>query len=141
VELTRPARGLKFWFTLQTVGTYEISRRIEYGIHLAEHAKEVLTGLNNWGIISDPQLAVINFRYVPCGISEQEINDLNNSISHLAIQDNYAGVFTTVLNNKVVLRMCSINPETTEDDIEQTITKLDEFGQRLLNNIISLSAV
>lgn len=141
IELTRPARGLKFWFTLQTVGTDEISRRIEYGIHLAKYAKEVLKGLNNWEIISDPQLAIINFRYAPSGISDQEINDLNNSISRLAIQDNYAGVFTTVLNNKVVLRMCAINPETTEDDIEQTISKLDEFAQHLLQNTMSLSAV
>ncbi|WP_250672974.1 aminotransferase class I/II-fold pyridoxal phosphate-dependent enzyme (plasmid) [Paraclostridium ghonii] len=141
IELTRPARGLKFWFTLQTVGTDELSRRIEYGIHLAEYAKEVVTGLNNWEIISEPQSAIINFRYAPTGIPEQEINDLNSGISHLALQDNYAGVFTTVLDNKVVLRMCCINPETTQDDIEQTITKLDKFAQHLLNNNISGSAV
>jgi len=134
MELTRPARGLKFWFTLQTMGSGEISRRIEWGIHLAEYAKELLGGLNNWQVVSEPQLAIINFRYVPSGFSEQEIDELNSYISQLAVQDNYTGVFTTVLNDQVVLRICSINPSTTEADIEQTVAKLDDFAKYLLSD-------
>lgn len=141
IELTRPTRGLKLWFTLQTLGTSEMSRRIEYGIHLAEYIKNTLLGFENWEIISDPKLAIINFRYAPSGMSEQDIDTLNNNISHLALQENYAGIFTTVLNGKVVLRMCAINHETTENDIKQTISKLDEFAKHLLTHNFSLSAV
>ncbi|WP_029877982.1 pyridoxal phosphate-dependent decarboxylase family protein [Paraclostridium bifermentans] len=141
IELTRPTRGLKLWFTLQTLGTSEMSRRIEYGIHLAEYIKNTLLEFENWEVISDPKLAIINFRYSPSGMSEQDIDALNNNISHLALQENYAGIFTTVLNGKVVLRMCAINHETTENDIKQTISKLDEFAKHLLTNNFSLSAV
>lgn len=141
IELTRPTRGLKLWFTLQTLGTSEMSRRIEYGIHLAEYIKSTLLEFENWEVISDPKLAIINFRYDPSGMSEQDIDALNNNISHLALQENYAGIFTTVLNGKVVLRMCAINHETTENDIKQTISKLDEFAKHLLTNNFSLSAV
>lgn len=141
IELTRPTRSLKLWFTLQTLGTKEMSRRIEHGVYLAEYAKKVLDNLDNWEIVSDPNLAIINFRYVPSGMSNQEIDDLNNKISHLALEENYAGVFTTVLNGKVVLRMCSINHETTENDIRQTISKLDKFAKNLLNNKVSSSIV
>lgn len=141
IELTRPTRGLKLWFTLQTLGTSEMSRRIEYGIHLAEYIKNTLLEFENWEVISDPKLAIINFRYTPSGMSEQDIDALNNNISHLALQENYAGIFTTVLNGKVVLRMCAINHETTENDIKQTISKLDEFAKHLLTNNFSLSAV
>lgn len=141
IELTRPTRSLKLWFTLQTLGTKEMSIRIEHGVYLAEYAKKVLDKLDNWEIVSDPNLAIINFRYVPSGMSNQEIDDLNNKISHLALEENYAGVFTTVLNGKVVLRMCSINHETTENDIRQTISKLDKFAKNLLNNKVSSSIV
>lgn len=141
IELTRPTRGLKLWFTLQTLGTSEMSRRIEYGIHLAEDIKNTLLGFENWEIISDPKLAIINFRYSPSGMSEQDIDTLNNNISHLALQENYAGIFTTVLNGKVVLRMCAINHETTENDIKETISKLNEFAKHLLTHNFSLSAV
>lgn len=137
MELTRPARGLKLWFTIQTIGTEVISKRIEFGIHLAEYTKELLLGLKNWEIISEPQLAIINFRYAPRWISQKEVDDLNKDISQLAIQDNYTGVFTTVLNDQVVLRICSINPATTEDDIEKTIKKLDNFAQQLLSDNVN----
>ena len=136
IELTRPTRSLKLWFTLQTLGTDEMSRRIEYGIHTAEYVKKILLELDNWEIISEPNLAIINFRYAPCKMTNEDINKLNNNISHLALQENYAGVFTTVLNDKVVLRMCTINPETTKDDIKQTITMLDKFAKQLSKNNI-----
>lgn len=139
MELTRPARFLKLWTTLQTLGTDEISRRIEYSINLAEYVKELLEGLDNWEIISKPSLAIINFRYAPCGISQKEKDDINNGISNLMLQSNYAGIFTTILNNKVVLRMCCINHETTKEDIKNTITKLDTFAKKLLEDMVTLA--
>ena len=51
IELTRPTRGLKLWFTLQTLGTSEMSRRIEYGIHLAEYIKDTLLGLDRKSVV------------------------------------------------------------------------------------------
>ena len=132
IELTRPTRSLKLWFTLQTLGTKEMSRRIEHGVHLAEYAKKVLNGLSNWEIVSEPSLAVINFRYIDEGLSKNEIDKLNNEISQKALKENFAGVFTTVLNEKVVLRICCINHETIELDIERTIKMLDGFAKDIL---------
>ena len=109
-----------------------MSRRIEHGVHLAEYAKKVLNGLSNWEIVSEPSLAVINFRYIDEGLSKNEIYKLNNEISQKALKENFAGVFTTVLNEKVVLRICCINHETTELDIERTINMLDGFAKDIL---------
>lgn len=131
LELTRPARGLKLWFTLQTMGTYEISKKIEHGIHLAEYVKEELLSLSDWEIISEPQLAIINFRYSPSEFPEHQLDNLNDKISKSAIKDNYAGVFTTILNGQIVLRICVINPATTREDIRQTIAKLNDFAMVL----------
>jgi len=38
-------------------------------------------------------------------------------------------VVSTVLKGRTVLRMCPINPRTTERDIEETIKKLDDFAK------------
>ncbi len=35
IELTRPARSLKLWLTLQTLGTDQISDMVTHGIDLA----------------------------------------------------------------------------------------------------------
>jgi hypothetical protein len=41
------------------------------------------------------------------------------------LQDGFALATSTVLNGRTVLRLCTINPRTTEADIEQTLDWLD----------------
>ncbi|MDQ9760146.1 aspartate aminotransferase family protein, partial [Acinetobacter baumannii] len=65
MELTRPARGLKLWLTLQVLGTDLIGSAIEHGFDLASWAEEALRELDYWEIVSPAQLAMVNFRYTP----------------------------------------------------------------------------
>ena len=51
---------------------------------------------------------------------------INQNISKKITESGFAQVFTTELCGKKVLRMCTINPETTEKDIYDTIEKLTE---------------
>lgn len=81
MELTRPARGLKLWLTLQILGTDLIGSAIEHGFQLANWAEEALRVLPDWEIISPAQLAMVNFRYAPKGYSEEELNLFNENIS------------------------------------------------------------
>ena len=48
------------------------------------------------------------------------------------LEDGYAGVFTTELNGKKVLRMCILNPATTNDDIRETLQLLDHYYAELM---------
>ena len=41
-------------------------------------------------------------------------------------RDGFALPSTTVLGGRVVLRLCTINPRTTEEDIERTIERMAE---------------
>ena len=61
MELTRPARGLKLWLTLQVLGTDLIGSAIEHGFDLAVWAEEALRDLDHWEIVSKAQLAMVNF--------------------------------------------------------------------------------
>lgn len=103
MELTRPARGLKLWLTLQILGTDLIGSAIEHGFQLANWAEEALRVLPDWEIISPAQLAMLTFRYAPKGFSENELNLFNEKISKEILESGYAAVFTTVLNGKNVL--------------------------------------
>ena len=49
MELTRPARGLKLWLTLQVLGTRLIGSAIEHGFQLAEWAQEASVGAGQLG--------------------------------------------------------------------------------------------
>lgn len=131
MELTRPARGLKLWLTLQVLGTRLIGSAIEHGFQLAEWAQEALEELENWEIVSKAQLAMLNFRYQADDLTDEQLDLLNEKVSEKIVESGYAAVFTTILNGKKVLRICALHPETTRDDMRTTIQLLDTYAREL----------
>lgn len=128
IELTRPARSLKLWLTLQTLGTDKISDMVTHGIKLAEYTEHIIRELMDWEIVTPAQLAVVNFRYAPKGFSQQQCDELNTKISNKVMENGFACVLTTKLKGQTVLRICSIHPETTEDDMSNTLQLLDKYA-------------
>jgi hypothetical protein len=46
------------------------------------------------------------------------------------MQDGYALLTSTELRGAVALRLCTINPRTTEQDIVETVARLDKLARR-----------
>ena len=136
IELTRPARGLKLWLTLQVLGSELIGSAIEHGFQLAQWAEEEVKGKENWEIISPAQLAILNFRYAPDDLSDEQKDELNNKVSARLIESGYAAIFTTVLNGKTVLRLCAIHPEATQEDIKTTIQLVDKYAHEIHSEML-----
>lgn len=136
IELTRPARGLKLWLTLQVLGSELIGSAIEQGFKLAQWAQEEVELKKDWEIISPAQLAIVNFRYAPSNLTNEEKDLINEKISERMNKSGYAAIFTTVLKGKTVLRMCSIHPETTREDIQTTIQLLDKYAREIYGEMI-----
>ena len=57
---------------------------------------------------------------------------LNQEIAKTLTDSGFAQIYTTELKGKKVLRMCTINPETTEKDIRDTIERLEEIKETRL---------
>ena len=128
-ELTRPARGLKLWLTLQTLGSREMGQIIDYGCALAKTAEQLLRTWPDWEIVTPAQLAILNFRYAPKGCTPKQIDAWNHAIARQITESGFATVYTTQLRGQTVLRLCTINPRTTEEDIRQTLERLAELVQ------------
>lgn len=131
MELTRPARGLKLWLTLQVLGTDLIGSAIEQGFQSVLWAQEALEKLDHWEIVSKAQLSVINFRYKTDDLTEEELDILNEQAAEKLLASGYAAIFTTILKGKKVLRICALHPETTRTDIQTTIHMLDSFAKEI----------
>lgn len=129
IELTRPARGLKLWMTLQVLGTELIGSAIEQGFKQAKWAQEAIEQKENWEIVSPAQLSMVNFRFSPKDLTEEQKDALNEKVSVRLNESGYAAMFTTVLKNKTVLRLCGIHPETSKEDIVTTMNMLDTFAK------------
>lgn len=130
-ELTRPARGLKLWLTLQVLGSDEMGRVIDHGCDLAAFAENYVRSKEGFEIISNAKLGIVNFRYAPSSISSEEARDLiNHEATAELTRSGFAQVFTTELCGHKVIRLCTIHPDTTEKDITDTLDRLELLCKR-----------
>ena len=136
IELTRPARGLKLWLTLQVLGTELMGSAIEHGFQLAKWAEEFLTGRKNWEIISPATMSIVNFRYAPEGLTPEQTDQLNERVAARMTESGFAAVFTTILKGKTVLRFCAIHPETTKQDVLTTLALLEKYAVEIWGELL-----
>ena len=135
LELTRPARAMKMWFSFQLLGLDAISEAIEHGFALAEVAQSALEGLPEWEILSPAQMGIICFRFRPAGETAEKLDSLNARISQTALAQNVAAPLTTRLRGVLVLRMCSIHPGLSGEEMRGVIIGLNDIAQSLASNI------
>lgn len=135
VELTRPSRGLKLWYTLKAMGMDKVQRCIDRGFLTAEKFCEKLRAEKDVEIISGPTLGVVNCRFVVEGMTEEELNAFNHRISELMVAAEKYLVLTTILKNKTVLRFCCINPKITEKDLDELLKTLLHFKEVALKEV------
>lgn len=125
VELTRPTRAMKLWFTLRVLGVDQTSRLIDHGIQMAEFAEQQVRELEHWEILSPASLAIVTFRFAPPGSTDGELDEINREISGQLLAENIAGMLTTKVHGKVVLRICSISPSLTRELLQRAIQAMD----------------
>lgn len=79
IELTRPARHMMPWFTLQTLGMDRIEQMISRGFHLAKLAETELRRLPGWEAIAGT-MAMVTFRFSPSGEDASALDWINTYI-------------------------------------------------------------
>jgi glutamate/tyrosine decarboxylase-like PLP-dependent enzyme len=120
IQLTRGFRALKLWMSFQVFGAAAFRSAIDHGFELAEIAERRLRESGCWEILSPAQTAIVAFRHA----GEDALN------AHLAAElkaSGYAFLSTTTLRGRTALRLCTINPRTTADDILETIDRLERL--------------
>jgi aromatic-L-amino-acid decarboxylase len=119
VQLSRGVRALKLWLSVQVFGVSAFRDAVEQGIRLAEHAEAVLEERPGWEIVTPAQLGIVCFA--------REGGD-ESRISEAMVLEGYAAPSTTVLRGRTVLRLCTINPRTTFEEIEATIERMERVA-------------
>ena len=118
LELTRRSRALKLWLMLRVYGAARVRDAVERCIGLAEHAQRLLDADPNWQVVTPAQLGIVTFAHRDWSDEEHSARTAELAAS------GYATVTSTVLRGRRALRLCTINPLTTESDIELTLRRL-----------------
>ncbi|HEY6111268.1 MAG TPA: pyridoxal-dependent decarboxylase, partial [Chthoniobacterales bacterium] len=124
VQLTRSFRALKVWLSLETFGVAAFREAISRGFALAELAERELRARAGWEILSPAQMATVCFRF---GSDEEK----QTALVEAMLRDSFALLTSTTLKGVTALRLCTINPRTTEQDIIETVKRLDQLARQL----------
>ena len=117
IQLSRGVRALKLWLSVQVFGAAAFRDAVEHGLRLAEHAEAVLRSRDGWEVVTPAQLGIVCFA--------REGGD-ESRLSEAMVREGYAAPSTTVLRGCTVLRLCTINPRTTFEEIEETIERMEQ---------------
>jgi glutamate/tyrosine decarboxylase-like PLP-dependent enzyme len=121
VQLSRGFRALKVWLSINSFGMAAFRAAVTRGFELAEFAEGELRRRSNFEILSPAEMAIVAFRL-------GKDDALQTRLVESMLKDGFAFLTSTTLKGVTALRLCTINPRTTEQDIIQTIDRLEKFG-------------
>lgn len=127
IELTRPMRGAKLWFTMQTLGLENFRRLIDQGFVIGKKLQKEVEKYDDFEIICPSNIGILNFRYYNDKFSESELDRINQNISERAIKNNKTAFLTTILKGKTVLRFCCNHALTSEEDIKDIVGEIRKY--------------
>jgi len=131
VELAHRYRARKLGTSLKVVVLEALRQAMEQNLHLARYAEQLLRARDHWQIVSPATLGIVAFRYAPPELPHEQADALNRALVNAMLTDGFALVSSTRLRGHTTLRMCTLNPRTTEADVEGTIERLDRYARGL----------
>jgi len=134
VQLTRGFRALKLWMSIQVYGVDAFRGAVARGIGAAERARARLEESGRWEIVTPASLGIVTFRWRPRDGDDVRAGAVTRGLVEASLEDGFTLVTSTRLRGRTVLRMCTINPRTTDDDLCASIDRLEALGQELETN-------
>ena len=119
IHLTRRARGIPLWASLQANGRRAYADAVDYCFAIAEYAAEQIGRSSTLELVLDPALTVLLVRRRGWGRAEY------GEWSTQAWQRGLAFVTPTLHKGETVLRLCFVNPLTTRADVDLVLEDLD----------------
>ena len=119
IQLTRRLRGMPLWFSLAMHGTNKYKEAIERGIELARIAAEKISENKNLELVRPASLSVVLFKRK--GWTAEDYRDW----TYRNHNSGFALVTPSLWKDESVVRFCFINPDTTENDIDEILATMD----------------
>lgn len=136
LELSRGFRGLKVWATFMGAGTKLLLDAIEGDIGIARRFAQLLRISGQFEIVSDGPLSIVTFRYLPKGLTDDDLIDrVNAAIPRLLVDDGRIYLGTVKLRERKVLRSCFVNYRTVEANLEEWIEIIARCGERATKDV------
>ncbi|HSC91556.1 MAG TPA: pyridoxal-dependent decarboxylase [Gaiellaceae bacterium] len=132
-EMSRRARALPVWATLQAYGRNGYRAMVERHVELARRLGDQVDAEPELERLADVDLNVVCFRYRPAGVADEELDELNRRLGQAVLDDGRVYFGTTVYGGKVAFRPAIVNWRTGPADVDLVVPTVLELGSALVD--------
>ena len=134
MQLSRAARALKIWMSVQTFGMERFREAVQSGMDLAYRAAERIESSAMLELMTPVSLSIVCFRVNPDdpACDEATLERVNREVLARAFWDELAFFSSTSLKGVFSLRMCIVNYTSTWEDVCRTLDRVVELGEDAL---------
>jgi aromatic-L-amino-acid/L-tryptophan decarboxylase len=123
IQLTRSARVLKLWLSIQTFGVAAFRQTIDNCLDLAIFAEERIRAADRFELLTPARLGIVCFRRTAAGTAaERELLD-RRALDEL-LASGQGMISSTRVRAEFALRLCILNHRTTRRDVRQILEAL-----------------
>ncbi len=133
-QLSRAARALKIWMSVQTFGMARFRAAVQNGLDLARRAGAHVEADPMLELMTPVSLGIVCFRVNPAdrACDEDTLDEVNRRVLARVFWDDLAFFSSTSLKGVFSLRMCILNHSTGWDDVRRTLEMVSRFGKEAL---------
>ena len=119
LQLTRSARALKLWVSLRYFGVKAFREAIRRSLAAAAFAARRVEESETLELLAPPSLGIVCFR-------RRDLDEAGNAGVAAALERSGTGlVSSTRLHGRFALRLCVLNHQSTEEDVEAVLGFLE----------------
>lgn len=129
LQCGRRVDSLKLWLAWLFYGEQGFEKRVDRLFDLAAYAEERISSEKKLKLMAPRQALSVCFRYVPD--AEQDLNSFNVTLREKLYREGLSMVnYATIGKNKVI-RLVTMNPELSREDMDIFFANLAKIGQEM----------
>ncbi len=123
-ELSRDHRGLRVWLPIKMHGIEPFRRNLDEKLDLTLWATDQLRTIPGMEIVAEPELSLVAFRLLKPGLSDDELNRMNQEILEAVNARKRVYLSGTLLDGVYLLRICVLSFRTHLADMQHAVDGL-----------------
>ncbi len=132
VPLGRRFRALKLWAVIRTYGVDGLREKVRGHIEIAKSLAVQISHESDFEILAPVTICVVCFRFRPAGLSEEQVNVMNEKLNHMLNDSGKIYLSHTVLNGKYTLRMVTAQTNVTAQHVEKAWILIRETARKMI---------
>lgn len=132
-ESSRRGRSFAVWATLAAYGREGQRRIVEHCLDLAQHLAMRVTQAEDLELMGPVPLNITAFRYNPGGLTDAQLDDLNQRLGVAVLADGRFLVGTSKLGKRTIFRPAFSNWRTQPADLDEFAEVVRTLGRGLVH--------